>query len=112
MFASNSSTGRFVCCLEGGVMTCSGFEERRLVPRRSSATRGGGRGGLCPRERAPRRGANCAQRPVLAHGTPEASAGGGAATCMPKLRTPIEGWLEREIAWTTYPGAGCAGRRA
>ena len=51
----------------------------------------------------PRRGANCAQRPVLAHGTPEASAGGGAvATCMPKLRTPIEGWLEREIAVTTY----------
>src|SRR5688500_19947970 len=24
------------------------------------------------------------------------------ATCMPKLRTPIEGWLEREIAVTTY----------
>ncbi|MDQ5811247.1 MAG: aminoglycoside phosphotransferase family protein [Actinomycetota bacterium] len=24
------------------------------------------------------------------------------ATCMPKLRTPIEGWLEREIAVTTF----------
>ena len=24
------------------------------------------------------------------------------ATCMPKLRTPNEGWLEREIAVTTY----------
>src|SRR5918994_5157517 len=48
-------------------------------PRRTPAARGGDRGGPCPRERALRRGANSAQRPVLAHGTPEACAGGGAS---------------------------------
>lgn len=86
--------------LEGGVMTRSGFKERRRIreERRRRAVE-------AVVAHARENGLRVEEPTVLndlfslmVHLKPAPV----VATCMPKLRTPIEGWLEREIAVTTY----------
>jgi hypothetical protein len=89
--------------LEGGVMTRRGSEERRRVreERRRRAVE-------AVVAHARENGLRVEEPTVLndlfslmVHLKP-APVVARVATCMPKLRTPIEGWLEREIAVTTY----------
>jgi hypothetical protein len=84
-------------------MTCSGFEERRRVreERRRRAVE-------AVVAYAHENGLRVEEPTVLndlfslmVHLKP-APVVARVATCMPKLRTPIEGWLDREIAVTTY----------